>query len=252
MYGYIYKITCLKNNRCYVGQKRKAVFDEKYWGSSKNKEYIADLKLYGKENFKREILYWANSQEELNQKEVDFILSENALCNLGGYNLWINRQQSEWNNKTKEKHHKALLKAVKSKEWREKHKKISEARRGIKMSSEFCKKVSESLRTSEKRKKTMASIEYRENMSTIIKNSKAHQKWYKNSELRKIRYNKEVRNKISQKIKEFSKGRHWYTNGTINKFCFNCPESFYPGRSKSVCNKISMTRKEKYANIKKS
>lgn len=34
--GYVYKITYLQNNRCYVGQKRKPIFDTKYWGSSKS------------------------------------------------------------------------------------------------------------------------------------------------------------------------------------------------------------------------
>lgn len=252
MYGYVYKITCLKNNRCYVGQKRKSTFDESYWGSSKNLEYYADLKQYGKKNFKREVLYWANSQEDLNKKETEYIISEKALNSLGGYNLWLNRPQKEWNSEIKEKHHKALLKAINTESWMEKCHLASEKRKGIKMPKSFCKKVSISLKNSEKRKQTMASKQYREKMSEAIKNSKKHSRWYKDPELKKLRYTAEINKKISNKISELNLGKHWYTNGIINCFCFNCPEGFYAGRSKTVCDKISKRRIEKYANIKKS
>ena len=72
MIGYVYKII-LPNNKVYVGSKQAAQFDEKYWGSSCNHFYWEDLEKFGKENCKREILYEANSLEELLEKEQCFI-----------------------------------------------------------------------------------------------------------------------------------------------------------------------------------
>lgn len=72
MIGYVYKII-LPNNKVYIGSKQAAQFDEKYWGSSCNHFYWEDLERFGKENCKREILYEANSLEDLLQKEQFFI-----------------------------------------------------------------------------------------------------------------------------------------------------------------------------------
>lgn len=69
MYGYIYKTTCLTNNKIYVGQHKWAGpdIDQKYFGSGKIlKEAI---KTYGRENFKCEVLEWCETFEELNAKE---------------------------------------------------------------------------------------------------------------------------------------------------------------------------------------
>ena len=72
MIGYVYKII-LPNNKVYIGSKQATQFDEKYWGSSCNHFYWEDLEKFGKENCKHEILYEANSLEELLEKEQYFI-----------------------------------------------------------------------------------------------------------------------------------------------------------------------------------
>ena len=72
MIGYVYKII-LPNNKCYIGSKQSSFFDEKYWGSSCNHFYWEDLEKFGKENCKREILYEAESLEDLLQKEQYYI-----------------------------------------------------------------------------------------------------------------------------------------------------------------------------------
>ena len=72
MIGYVYKIT-LPNNKVYIGSKQATQFDEKYWGSSCNHFYWEDLDKFGKENCKREILYEADSLEELLEKEQSLI-----------------------------------------------------------------------------------------------------------------------------------------------------------------------------------
>lgn len=161
-YGYVYKITCLINKRCYVGQKRKPIFDNTYWGSSKNKDYWNDLKQYGYKNFERKVLYWAITQQELNQKETEYIISEKALFTEGGYNLWLNRQQTELTNEIVEKHHRNLLKAMSLPEYKEKMKKVAESRKGKTRSKEICKKLSESLKNSAKHKAAMSSVEYKQ------------------------------------------------------------------------------------------
>lgn len=206
MYGYIYKITCLINNRCYVGQHRKSVFDEAYWGSSKNPEYKSDLKEYGKENFKREVLYWANTQDDLNEKEMDFIISENALTSSGGYNLWLNRPQVDWTSEAREK----FLKIVHSEEYKEKQRIKSTGR---KHSNETKIKISNSIKKSKKHKEAIKRITsdptYKKNMSNTIKNSEKHKRWYTNPKLKKIRYeDPEIRKKISEETSKSQIGKH--------------------------------------------
>lgn len=228
MYGYIYKITCKVNGRCYVGQHRKSVFDDAYWGSSKNPEFKSDFKQYGKENFNREILYWATTQSELNEKEMDFIISENALTSNGGYNLWLNRSQIEWTSEAKEK----FLAIVNSPEYKEKQRIASSNR---KVSLETRKKISESIKNSKKHKEAIKKItsdpNYRKHMSEVIKNSEKHKKWYTDPELRKIRFeNPEYRKKVSRRTSESQIGKHWYNNGIFNVFRFECPEGFKSGR----------------------
>lgn len=44
------------------------------------------------------------------------------------------------------------------------------------------------------------------------------------------KFSEEHKNKISESNKGKSKGKKWFNNGKINKFCFECPEGFWPGR----------------------
>lgn len=68
MIGYVYKIT-LPNKYSYIGSHKSEVFDENYWGSSLNYKYWQALFLAGKENVKREILGWYETEQELIQAE---------------------------------------------------------------------------------------------------------------------------------------------------------------------------------------
>ena len=69
-YGFVYKITCMQNNRIYIGKKccSKGVKWQSYYGSSA--ELKADIKQYGKDSFRREILYMCESQRELTYLET--------------------------------------------------------------------------------------------------------------------------------------------------------------------------------------
>ena len=95
MYGYVYKITNLLNGKCYVGQKKSSQFDESYWGSGEGIKRA--INKYGKENFKREILCECETQNELDDKEIENIISQNALSP-NGYNMTLNVFQSGYRN----------------------------------------------------------------------------------------------------------------------------------------------------------
>ena len=86
MYGYIYKTTNLTNNKIYIGQKKSNIFlEEKYLGSGKRLKQA--IKKYGKENFKVELLDYADSYEDINNKEAYYINYYNSQDPNIGYNL---------------------------------------------------------------------------------------------------------------------------------------------------------------------
>ena len=72
MVGYIYLTTNLINNKMYVGKHESQKYDSKYYGSGKILQKA--IEKYGIENFKNEILYEADSIEELNIYEKKYIM----------------------------------------------------------------------------------------------------------------------------------------------------------------------------------
>lgn len=71
MYGYIYLTTNLLNNRMYIGKHKSDIYDKSYYGSGKI--LLQAIAKYGIDNFKNEILYIANDEDELNNKEIEYI-----------------------------------------------------------------------------------------------------------------------------------------------------------------------------------
>lgn len=86
MYGYIYKTTNLINNKIYIGQHKSSKFlFDKYLGSGiLIKEAINK---YGKENFIIDKIDEADSEEELNKKEIYWIDFYNSRNSNIGYNI---------------------------------------------------------------------------------------------------------------------------------------------------------------------
>lgn len=69
--GYVYKITNNITKDIYIGKRQSSTFDDKYWGSGKIQKRA--LSKYGQENFTREILAWARTEEELCELEEKYI-----------------------------------------------------------------------------------------------------------------------------------------------------------------------------------
>ena len=92
MIFFIYKTTNLINGRSYVGQHRTDNLNDGYFGSGtliKN-----SLKKYGKENFKREILFRSADGSDLCEKEAYFIEKHKTHIDQGGYNLMFGDKSS--------------------------------------------------------------------------------------------------------------------------------------------------------------
>lgn len=87
---FVYKITNLINNKSYIGQT--IVNPESRWTRHKNDaiknkldtHFARAIRKYGVENFKLEIIDTATTQEELTQKEHDWIIYYDSIEN--GYN----------------------------------------------------------------------------------------------------------------------------------------------------------------------
>lgn len=81
---YIYQTTNLVNNKKYIGKHYGELNDE-YLGSGKLLQRA--IEKYGKENFKKEILFISQNNEENNQKEIEFIKAFNAVNDNNYYNI---------------------------------------------------------------------------------------------------------------------------------------------------------------------
>lgn len=81
---YIYKTTNLINQKQYIG-KHYGELNDSYLGSGKLIKKA--IEKYGKENFKKEILYIAKDNDEANIKEKEFIKIYNAVKDANFYNL---------------------------------------------------------------------------------------------------------------------------------------------------------------------
>jgi len=84
-YGFIYITTNLVNNKKYIGKKKFNNRWETYLGSGVLL-HKAILK-YGKENFKREIIKYSDTTDELNKAEILFITKYEAVNDNSYYNI---------------------------------------------------------------------------------------------------------------------------------------------------------------------
>lgn len=84
MYYLIYKITNIINEKIYIGKHQTQDINDDYMGSGKLLKR-AILK-YGIQNFKKEILFLLNNEQEMNEKEKELVNTE-FLSSENTYNL---------------------------------------------------------------------------------------------------------------------------------------------------------------------
>lgn len=86
MYYYVYQITNLLNNKIYVGKHKSATHpsENEYYGSGK--QITAAIKKYGIENFKKEVLHYCLSLEEIADKEAE-VVTEDFVKRIDTYNM---------------------------------------------------------------------------------------------------------------------------------------------------------------------
>ena len=78
MYGVVYKITCLINKKLYIGQTRKSI-EKRFKQHAKTDSLIGrDIRKYGIENFKIEIIEHCESKAQLNEREKFWINTLNS------------------------------------------------------------------------------------------------------------------------------------------------------------------------------
>lgn len=97
----IYKTTNLINSKIYIGRDKQN--NPEYLGSGKL--VCRAFKKYGKQNFKKEILEYCLSEEQLNEKEIFWIKKLNSTNKNIGYNITIGGEGGDTftNNPDKEK-----------------------------------------------------------------------------------------------------------------------------------------------------
>ena len=86
MYYYVYQITNLTNNKIYVGKHKsvKHPLENGYYGSGK--QIQAAIKKYGIERFKKEVLHFCSSKEEMAIREAE-IVTEDFVKRADTYNM---------------------------------------------------------------------------------------------------------------------------------------------------------------------
>jgi hypothetical protein len=119
-YHYIYKITCLINNRYYIGMHSTHNVNDDYMGGGKRIKN--SIKKHGKESHIREILEFFDNREDLKNREKQLVNEEllnDPMCmniNLGGEGGWLPEWQTKGAISSNQKNWKDPIYAKKMKE----------------------------------------------------------------------------------------------------------------------------------------
>ena len=89
MFYTIYKTTNLINGKIYIGKHQTKDINDFYMGSGKHLRH--SIQKYGIENFKKEILFQFDNEEEMNAKEAELVTEEFCLRE-DTYNLCVGGQ----------------------------------------------------------------------------------------------------------------------------------------------------------------
>lgn len=250
-YYYIYKITCLCGNlkdHYYYGQHRTDNLNDGYAGSGNILLYY--YKKYGKienKTYKKEIIEFANSSDDLNDLEFKLIgnkykddplcinLRCGGYCSCGDYNNFYGKHHSEKTKKIisekrkgnqafKGKHHSVETKKIisentkigmrKEESWN-KYIKSIELRVGKHLTNEHKKKISESLKINGHPNGMLGKHHTEEAKKKIGENNHGLRfTGHKHSEETKRKMSEKRKGK---KTKMNNRGRKWYHLNNINK-----------------------------------
>ena len=139
----VYQITNLVNGKVYIGKHQTKELDDGYMGSGKL--IRAAIKKYGIENFKKEILFVFETEDEMNAKEAELV-TEEFIASGQSYNLcpggqggwgYINSEQlnigHHQNETFRTKLREKAKKQIRSPQSNETKKKISNTLKGIQL-----------------------------------------------------------------------------------------------------------------------
>lgn len=194
MFYTIYKVTNKLNGKIYIGKHQTKNPNDLYYGSGK--AILAAIKLHGKENFSKEILFIFDTEKEMNEKEKELI-TEEFVSRQDTYNLGVGGEGGP--------HFKGKTFSEESK------KKMS--RKGKPVSFETRMKLSNS------NKGRIVSEETREKLSIAAKNRK-YTKRVKEESKQKYMMSNEHKEKISLSLKKSSCERN--ENVSNKAICPHC------------------------------
>ena len=225
IYGYIYKITHIPSKRYYIGQRKNSKPEKDNYSGS-GKAWTKIFNAHPKEEFIKEILTTADSGEELNELEKEYIgdlFKRDELCmnltaggkqKFGEDNYFFNKHfTKELNPFYGKKHSEETRKIISEKAKGRKH--SEEAKRKMSIASKG-KPKSETMkrRLSEARKgKCWISLEGRKRIG-------------------EANHNRIIKEQTREKWTKQRKGRKWFNNGKQECLVFTCPSGFSSGRLK--------------------
>lgn len=199
----VYKITNLVNGKYYIGKHHCRCKNCVYFGSGNTIK--AAIKKYGIENFKKEILFVFETEDEMNKKEAELVTEELIASGLvynlcpGGQGGWGYVNNTVWN-KEKRDSHNDKISPFHNEEFRLKYVE------GFKKGNETLRKLGKSCTTGFKGKTHSEEAKSKIGISTSLS-----QKGSKNSQF----------------------GTMWITNGIENKKIKKdldiIPEGWYKG-----------------------
>ena len=241
MYGYIYKTTNLINGMIYIGQKKSSKFLNYYKGSGKYLKRAFNV--YGKNNFKTEIIEEIEDQNKMDEREKYWISYYKATDKNIGYNIseggLLGIIMIGENNPMYGKQHSDITKSIIG----EKQKLSQQLNGNPAQNPEVGKKISEKLKghtisqeTREKIRKTLKGKSYL--------TDEARRKISEKNKNRK--HTKEELEIMSSKLKGINNpmyGKMWINNGITN-LLINKNESIPEGYIKGFIKNIKKYNKE--------
>ena len=213
IYGRIYKITNILNNKSYYGQTRQS--PNRRWSQHKQAAkkggkmilYNA-IRFHGIENFTFEIVYECETLEELNVKEIECISINNSLSP-NGYNAGKGGDNYEKTAETRAKLSASNKGRIISEEWR---KNMSIARKGRKITEETRIKMQKAqigrvITDETKQKLREANIGKKQSADTIAKKSAARTGVAWSDKKRESMLGRKNTEETKKKMSESQKGR---------------------------------------------